>query len=97
MLRDVARYGEFRPLAAAVAQVSQVSSPETIEKARTILVEARRSLYRLLAEDESTSAPPGGRRRRLNTRWTLRPSRWFVRPSSRTPGAVAYEPNWLAL
>jgi DNA-binding PadR family transcriptional regulator len=42
----------FRPLAAAVAQVSQVGSPETIAQARTILLETRRSLYRLLAEDE---------------------------------------------
>jgi len=44
-------YGQFRPLAAAVAQVSQVGSPETVAKAQAILIEARRSLYRLLAED----------------------------------------------
>jgi DNA-binding PadR family transcriptional regulator len=44
-------YGQFRPLAAAVAQVSQVGSPETLAKAQAILMEARRSLYRLLAED----------------------------------------------
>jgi hypothetical protein len=39
-----------------VAQVSQVGSPETKEKARDILVEARRSLYRLLAEDGSSDS-----------------------------------------
>ena len=44
-------YGQFRPLAAAVAQVSQVGSPETVAKAQAILIAARRSLYRLLAED----------------------------------------------
>jgi DNA-binding PadR family transcriptional regulator len=49
-------YDLFQPLAAAVAQVSQVGSPETIEQARTILVEARRSLYRLLAEDDRSDA-----------------------------------------
>jgi DNA-binding PadR family transcriptional regulator len=42
----------FRPLAAAVAQVSQVGSPETIDKARAILLDSRRQLYRLLAEDD---------------------------------------------
>jgi len=50
-------YGLFLPLGAAVKQVSQVGSPETIEKARAILLEARRSLYRLLAEDEQPDAP----------------------------------------
>jgi DNA-binding PadR family transcriptional regulator len=45
-------YDQFRPLAAAVAQVSQVGSPETLARAQAILIEARRSLYRLLAEDE---------------------------------------------
>lgn len=47
----VSLFGLFRPLGAAVAQVSQVGSEETIEKARVVLIEARRSLYRLLAED----------------------------------------------
>ncbi len=50
-------YGQFRPLAAAVAQVSQVGSPETLAKAQAILTEARRSLYRLLAEDDESTAP----------------------------------------
>jgi hypothetical protein len=53
---QVGLYDVFRPLAAAVAQVSQVGSPETKEKARDILVEARRSLYRLLAEDGSSDS-----------------------------------------
>jgi DNA-binding PadR family transcriptional regulator len=47
----------FRPLAAAVAQVSQVGSPETVEKARAILLDARRQLYRLLAEDDQPDQP----------------------------------------
>jgi hypothetical protein len=34
-----------------VKQVSEVGSPEAIEKTRAILVDTRRSLYRLLAED----------------------------------------------
>ena len=45
-------YDQFLPLGAAVAQVSQVGSAEMIEQARRVLVEARRSLYRLLAEDD---------------------------------------------
>jgi DNA-binding PadR family transcriptional regulator len=44
-------FGEFLPLGAAVKQVSEVGSPEAIEKTRAILVDTRRSLYRLLAED----------------------------------------------
>jgi DNA-binding PadR family transcriptional regulator len=53
---QVGVYDVFRPLAAAVAQVSQAGSPETKEKARDILIEARRSLYRLLAEDDSSNS-----------------------------------------
>jgi DNA-binding PadR family transcriptional regulator len=53
-------YDQFRPLAAAVAQVSQVASVDTIEKARTILAETRRSLYRLLAEDDRSDSPATG-------------------------------------
>jgi len=44
-------------LGAAASQVSHVGSPETLDRAREVLVEARRSLYRLLAEDDR-SAPP---------------------------------------
>ncbi len=50
-------YGQFRPLAAAVAQVSRVGSSETLAKAQAILMEARRSLYRLLAEDPEQDPP----------------------------------------
>jgi DNA-binding PadR family transcriptional regulator len=39
-------------LGAAASQVSQVGSSETLARARAVLVEARRSLYRLLAEDD---------------------------------------------
>ena len=53
----VGLFGLFHPLGVAVAQVSQVGSEETIEKARAILIEARRSLYRLLAEDDSSNPP----------------------------------------
>lgn len=51
-------YDLFLPLGAAVAQVSAVGSPETLKEARAILIEARRSLYRLLAEDENPGSPP---------------------------------------
>ena len=53
---QIGLYDLFQPLAAAVAQVSQVGSPETVEKARAILIEARRSLYRLLADDDNSSS-----------------------------------------
>jgi DNA-binding PadR family transcriptional regulator len=52
-------WAEFRPLAAAVAQVSQVGSPEALLHAQAILSEARRSLYRLLAEDDQSGNPAG--------------------------------------
>jgi DNA-binding PadR family transcriptional regulator len=50
----------FLPLGAAVKQVSTVGSPETQARARVILTEARKALYRLLAEDETPEAtePP---------------------------------------
>ena len=40
-------------VAAATAQVSQVGSARSQDQARDILADARRRLYRLLAEDES--------------------------------------------
>ena len=46
-------FGLFLPLADAVRQVSHVGSPEAVAKARVILTDARRQLYRLLAEDEA--------------------------------------------
>jgi DNA-binding PadR family transcriptional regulator len=52
---DANLYGLFLPLGNAVAQVQQVGSPEMIAKARVILTDARRSLYRLLAEDDESA------------------------------------------
>ena len=44
-------HGLTRELAIATMQVARVGSPATIEAASTILTDARRSLYRLLADD----------------------------------------------
>ena len=52
--------GLMQPLAAAASQVAHVGNPETIERARAVLVEARRSLYRLLAEDNGSDSPTTG-------------------------------------
>jgi len=49
-------FGLFMPLGNAVAEVHRVGDPEMIAKARVILTDARRSLYRLLAEDEPANA-----------------------------------------
>ena len=43
-------------VAAAAVQVSQVGSPASVDAAREVLADARRRLYRLLADDET---PPG--------------------------------------
>jgi DNA-binding PadR family transcriptional regulator len=50
-LRDL-----FSQVGAAVWQVSHVGSAATVARAGAILTEARRSLYRLLAEDDRTDA-----------------------------------------
>jgi DNA-binding PadR family transcriptional regulator len=42
----------------AASQVSHVGSAGSIEQARAVLAEARRSLYRLLAEDDQAQATP---------------------------------------
>lgn len=42
----------FKQVAAAAAQVAQTGSEPQIEQARTVLADTRRSLYRILAEDE---------------------------------------------
>ena len=42
-------------LGLAAVQVGRVGSDEQIAEARKVLVDSRRSLYRILAEDESTS------------------------------------------
>ncbi|MGZ6260829.1 MAG: PadR family transcriptional regulator [Candidatus Limnocylindrales bacterium] len=44
-------------VAAATMQVAQVGSPELTVEARKILTETRRSLYRLLAEDDGQAGP----------------------------------------
>lgn len=45
--------GLGRELGMAALQVSRVGSPKAVDDARRILTDARRSLYRLLAEDEA--------------------------------------------
>lgn len=42
---------------AATMQVAQVGTPEVIGRARQILIETRRGLYRLLAEDDDAETP----------------------------------------
>lgn len=44
-------------LGAAVWQVSHVGGTDTVTRAGAVLLEARRSLYRLLAEDDGTKVP----------------------------------------
>jgi DNA-binding PadR family transcriptional regulator len=46
-------------VAAAAMQVSQVGGAQTVAAAATVLTEARRSLYRLLAEDDQSGAATG--------------------------------------
>jgi DNA-binding PadR family transcriptional regulator len=50
----------FLGLAAALRQVGASGSPETVAAAKAILVDARRSLYRLLADEETGGQTPGG-------------------------------------
>ena len=47
--------GLSRELAAAAMQVGRVGSPSAVEEARLVLADARRRLYRLLADDEAAS------------------------------------------
>ena len=51
-------FGLLMPLGNAVAEVSRTGNPETIAKASVILTEARRSMYRLLAEDDEPATSP---------------------------------------
>ncbi len=44
------------PLMAAASQVAQVGTPDQVSRAEELLAEARRALYRLLAEDTSSPA-----------------------------------------
>jgi len=48
--------GLARELGIAAMQVTRVGSPTAIGEARTILTDARRQLYRLLADDEASTA-----------------------------------------
>jgi DNA-binding PadR family transcriptional regulator len=48
--------GQMRQIGMALYQVSQTGSPAQIEEAREVLAEARRALYRILAEER----PPEG-------------------------------------
>ena len=48
--------GLARELGIAAIQVNRVGTPAAQAAARTILTEARRSLYRLLADDEAPTA-----------------------------------------
>ena len=46
-------------LMAALHTVAEAGTPAQVESARTVLDDARRALYRLLAEDTATPAPSG--------------------------------------
>jgi DNA-binding PadR family transcriptional regulator len=48
-----ALFRELRRVGVAAAQIGQLGSADHIAKARSILADARRALYSLLAEDES--------------------------------------------
>ena len=45
-------FGHLKPLAVAVAQVAQAGTPEQAEQAAEILDQARRSIYRILADGD---------------------------------------------
>jgi DNA-binding PadR family transcriptional regulator len=47
----------MRQLGMAVGQLAHVASPAQVEQAKTVLTEARRGLYRILAEDASADEP----------------------------------------
>ena len=49
--------GLARELGIAAVQVSRVGSPAATAEARKVLTDARRSLYRLLADDEPAAEP----------------------------------------
>ncbi len=52
--------GLARELGVATMQVVRVGSPAAVDEARKVLTDARRSLYRLLAEDESATESTTG-------------------------------------
>ena len=47
----------IRQVMMAVMEVRRAGSPEQVAQARDVLAQARRSLYRILAEDAGGSAP----------------------------------------
>ncbi len=51
-----ALFGVFKQVAAAAGQVAQAGSEAQLQAARTVLADTRRSLYRILAEDEPASS-----------------------------------------
>ena len=46
-------FGQLRPLVAAVGQVAHAGSPEQAEKAAEVLDQARRAIYRILADGDA--------------------------------------------
>jgi DNA-binding PadR family transcriptional regulator len=50
----------IRQVMMAVMEVRRAGSPEQVAQARDVLAQARRSLYRILAEDAADSAPQEG-------------------------------------
>jgi DNA-binding PadR family transcriptional regulator len=52
-----ALFGELRRVGMAAAQIGHIADANQIDRARTVLAEARRALYSLLAEDESHDDP----------------------------------------
>jgi DNA-binding PadR family transcriptional regulator len=52
----------MRQLGMAVGQLAHVATPAQVEQAKTVLTDARRGLYRILAEDAPADEPaaPGG-------------------------------------
>jgi DNA-binding PadR family transcriptional regulator len=47
-------FAELRQVGMAAAQIAHIGTPRQVEQARTALAAVRRSLYSLLAEDETT-------------------------------------------
>jgi hypothetical protein len=51
-------FGVARQVGMAIFQLAQAGNPEQIAKAREVLTNARRALYGILAEDDTTTEPP---------------------------------------
>ena len=54
---DRGLYGAALQLSMAASQVAQAGSPEQIASAQAVLDEARKRIYRLLAEDDPPDEP----------------------------------------